>query len=171
MRKLEEYLRIGIITSPHGVHGEVKVYPTTDDMDRFLEVEDVIVESKKGREPMKIENTKYFKNMAILKLSGLSSMNDAEKYRNADILIHRSQSAPLEEGHYFIVDLIGLEVYEKDRHVGTVTDFYQTGANNIYVVTKTDGKELLLPDIPECILKVDIENGRLEVYVMPGLED
>ena len=171
MRQLEEYLRIGIITSPHGIKGEVKVFPSTDDPERFLQVKDVVVETAKGRQTMQIQGTKYFKNMVILKLSGINSMNEAELFRNADILIHRSQSAPLEEGHYFIVDLIGLEVYEKERHVGTVTDFLQTGANNVYVVTKEDGKELLLPDIPDCILKVDIEENRLEVYILPGLED
>ena len=108
--------------------------------------------------------------MVILKLSGLETMNDAEKYRNADILIHRDQS-PLEEGHYFIVDLIGLDVYEGDRHIGKVTDFLTGSANNVYVVTKEDGKELLLPDIPECILSVDLEGDRLNVHVLPGLED
>ena len=170
MREREEYLRIGVITQPHGVHGEVKVYPTTDEPERFLQVEDVIIERRGIRENHRIENTKYFKQMVILKLSGLSSMNDAEKYRNADILIHRDQS-PLEEGHYFIVDLIGLQVYDGERHVGEVTDFLQTGANNVYVVTKEDGKELLLPDIPDCILQVDLENEKLQVHVLPGLEE
>ena len=170
MREREEYLRIGVILKPHGVHGEVKVYPTTDEPERFLQVKDVIIDKGGLREDHKIENTKYFKQMVILKLSGLSSMNDAEKYRDANILIHRDQS-PLEEGHYFIVDLIGLEVYEEDRLIGEVTDFLQTGANNVYVVTKTNGKELLLPDIPDCILKVDTDEGKLFVHVLPGLED
>jgi 16S rRNA processing protein RimM len=170
MREREAFLRIGVITQPHGIRGEVKVYPTTDDPDRFLQVEDVLVERKGVREPMKIEGTKYFKQMVILKLSGISDMTQAETYRQADILIHRSQSAPLEPGHYFIVDLLGLEVYEDERHLGTVTDFLQTGANNVYVVTKEDGKELLIPDIPDCILHVDVDEGILKVRLLPGLE-
>ena len=168
----DDLLRIGVVTSPHGVHGEVKVYPTTDDLGRFSEIDTVVVENRGKQEVMDVEGVKYFKGMAIVKLSGLNSMDEAEKYRKAELLIHRSQSAPLEPGHYFIVDLIGLKAFrDTGEELGTVTDFLTTGANNVYVIEKTDGKELLVPDIPACIREVDIENGRLTVFVMPGLED
>ena len=168
----DDLLRIGIVTSPHGIRGEVKVYPTTDDLDRFLQIDTVVVDHRGTQEVMDVEDVKYFKGMAILKLSGLNSMTEAERYRKAELYIHRSQSAPLEPGHYFIVDLIGLRAYrDTGEELGTVTDFLTTGANNVYVIEKTDGKELLVPDIPLCIREVDIENGRLTVFVMPGLED
>ena len=166
-----EYLRIGVITQPHGIKGEVKVYPTTDDLDRFNQVEDVLLETKKGRTPMKIQGVKYFKGMAILKLSGINSMDEAETWRQADIMIHRSQS-PLEEGQYFIADLIGCTVYRDDDTIlGELTDVLQTGANDVFEVKRPDGKEVLLPRIPECILSIDVEARKIRAYVIPGLED
>ncbi len=169
---MDDLLRIGVVTSPHGIKGEVKVYITTDEPERFLQISDLVVDNHKEYRKMAIEDVKYFKNMVILKLSGIHDMDEAAAYRNADLLIHRSQSSPCKEGEYFIADLIGMEVVnEKGEEVGTLTDVYETGANNVYEVTKKNGKQLLLPKIPECILHVDVENKRMQVYVMPGLED
>lgn len=168
---VEEFLRIGVITQPHGVKGEVKVYPTTDDMNRFEMVDTVILETKSGPKEMKIENVKFFKGMAILKLSGIHSMDEAETYRQVDIMIHRSDS-PLEEGEYFISDLLQMDVYLEDgSHLGVLTDVYQTGANDVYEITKDNGKELLLPNIPSCILDVNVEESKMTVFVLPGLEE
>jgi len=168
----DDLLRIGVVTSPHGVHGEMKVYPTTDDLHRFQEIDTVVIENRGVKEQMDVEGVKYFKGMVILKLSGIHDMDQAEKYRKAELWIHRSQSAPLLPGHYFIADLIGLQAFrDTGEELGKVVDFLATGANNVYVIEKTDGKELLVPDIPQCIREVDIENGRLTVFVMPGLED
>ena len=169
---MEDELRIGVITSPHGVHGEVKVYPTTDDPNRFQTVGFVTVESKGQRTRMDITSVKYFKGMVILKLSGIATRDDAELFRNADLWILRSQSSPCREGEYFIADIIGMEVYtEEGQRVGTVTDVYETGANNVYEVRKEDGKELLLPVIPSCIRNVSVPEKRMTVHILPGLEE
>ena len=168
---MEEYLRIGVVTSPHGVHGEVNVYPTTDDMNRFKEAGSVFVETKRGRFPMDVEGVKYFKGMAILKLSGIGSMDEAETYRQADILIHRSQS-PEVPGKHLVCDLIGLLVYREDgSFLGKISDVLFGGANSVFSVLRDDGKEVLLPNVPACIKKVDIENGRVDAFIIPGLED
>ena len=169
---MDGLLRIGVVTSPHGVRGEVKVYPTTDDPHRFREVDSVTVTGKAGPEQMKVLSARYFKDLVILKLSGIPDRNAAETYRKAEILIRRDQSAPLKEGEYFIGDILGCTVFTEDgRQVGTVTDVLKTGANDVYQVEKEDGSELLLPKIPECILNVDPEKKRMTVYILPGLED
>lgn len=167
-----EYLRIGVVTKPHGVKGEVSVYPTTDDLDRFSQIATLISEKNGIRTEHKVEGVKFFKGTAILKLSGVEDMDSAEKLRSADLWIHRSQSSPCKEGEYFVADLLEMEVLREDgTKVGVVRDVMTGGANPVIVVEKADGKELLLPKIPSCILNVDVENQKMIVYVLPGLED
>ena len=168
----KDYLRVGVITSPHGIKGEVNVYPTTDEPDRFSQISDLFTEKNGQSEKRTVEGVKFFKGMVILKLSGIDSIDDAEKMRSADLYIHRSQSSPCKEGEYFVCDLLDLDVVDLEgQTVGTVKDVLTTGANPVIVIQKPDGKELLLPKIPVCIREVDLENGKMTVFVMPGLED
>ena len=173
-----EYLRVGIVTEPHGVRGEFKVFPTTDDVTRFESYREVIIErtgktpeESGGTEVRPIESVKYQKDRVILKVGGISSRDDAEILRKAELFVHRSQSTPPKEGEYFTADLFGLSVVtEEGETVGFVEDVLKTGANDVFVVRKPDGKELLLPNIPDCIRKVDLDAGVMTVYLMPGLE-
>lgn len=168
---MEQMLRVGIITSTHGVRGEVKVFPTTDDAKRFKTLKKVILD---GREPLElsIEQVKFFKNMVILKFKGYDNINDVETWRQRDLLITRDQAVELKEDEYFITDLIGLTVVNEEEAVlGRVKDVLETGANDVYVVELTGGKELLLPAIKDCILNVDLEGGRMKVHVLDGLMD
>ena len=167
-----EFLRIGVVTSPHGVRGEVRVYPTTDELSRFSEVGTLLLEKEGVRSLRTIESVKQLKGMVALKLSGIDSVEEAEKIRNADLLIRRDQSSPLKEGQYFIGDLLDLlAVREDGTEVGTVEDVLKTGANSVLVIKKKDGKELLLPVIPDCVLSVDSDEGIMTIHVLPGLED
>lgn len=167
----EEYLRIGVITSPHGIRGEVNVYPTTDDVRRFSQVKSVTVDRQGKLLRMDITGVKQFKGMVILGLSGILDRNEAELYRNAEVLIYKSES-PKEEGRYLVCDLLGMTVYdEQGNEIGEISDVLFTGANSIYEVQRPGKKDLLLPAIPDCIRKVDVENKRMTVYVLPGLED
>ncbi|MBQ4002028.1 MAG: 16S rRNA processing protein RimM [Lachnospiraceae bacterium] len=167
-----EFLRIGVVTSPHGVRGEVRVYPTTDEISRFSEVGTLLLEKEGVRSLRTIESVKQLKGMVALKLSGIDSVEEAEKIRNADLLIRRDQSSPLKEGQYFIGDLLDLlAVREDGTEVGTVEDVLKTGANSVLVIKKKDGKELLLPVIPDCVLSVDSDEGIMTIHVLPGLED
>ena len=168
---MEQMLRVGVITSTHGVRGEVKVFPTTDDAKRFKTLKKVILD---GREPLElsIEQVKFFKNMVILKFKGYDNINDVETWRQRDLLITRDQAVELKEDEYFITDLICLTVVNEEEVVlGRVKDVLETGANDVYVVELTGGKELLLPAIKDCILNVDLEGGRMKVHVLDGLMD
>ena len=167
----EEYLRIGVITSPHGIRGEVNVYPTTDDIRRFSQVKSVTVDRKGSLTRMDITGVKQQKGMIILGLSGITDRTEAEGYRQADILIYKHES-PKEEGRYLVCDLIGMRVFTGEgEEVGVINDVLFTGANSIYQVERPGKKELLLPAIPDCIKAVDVENKRMTVEILPGLED
>jgi 16S rRNA processing protein RimM len=170
-----EEFQVGIITSTHGLKGEVKVFPTTDNPERFLDLEEVTLEKGKIRRKAKIRSVKFFKKLVILGFEGMDRIEDVERLRGTSILIDRKDALPLEEGEYYIPDLIGLRVVtregEEDRPVGILRDVLMTGANDVYVVEKTDGGELLIPVIEQCIKEVNLEEGFVRVWIMPGLED
>ena len=169
---MEEMLRVGVISSTHGVRGEVKVYPTTDDPERFLDLDEVTLDAGREQIVLEIQNVKFFKNMVILKFKGYDNINDIEKYKGRDLLIHRDQAVELEEDEYFVTDLIGLKVEAEDGTVlGELKEVMPTGANDVYIVRQENGKELLLPAIKDCILDVDLEQGIMKIHVMDGLLD
>ena len=169
---MEDLLQVGIITSTHGVRGEVKVYPTTDDPRRFRRLKEVVLDTGKEKMNLEIEGVKFFKQFVILKFKGLDNINDIEKYRQKSLYVTRKNAVRLQRDEYFIVDLIGLKVQDEDgKELGTVKDVIETGANDVYEVEMADGKSLLLPAIKQCILNVDVENGTMQVYVLEGLLD
>ena len=169
---MENLLRVGVITSTHGVRGEVKVFPTTDDMNRFKKLKTVILDTKKGHKTLNVESVKFFKNMVILKFKGYDNINDVEMWRQMDLLITRDQAVKLNPDENFIVDLIGLTVMtDEGEKLGVMKDVLQTGANDVYIVKMADGKEVLLPAIKDCILNVDLEKGEMLVHVLDGLLD
>ena len=169
---MEDTLRVGVITSTHGVKGEVKVFPTTDDAGRVKQLKEVLLDTGKERIPMEIQQVKFFKNMVILKFKGFDSINDIEIYKGKDLLVTRDHAVKLGPDENFIVDLIGLKVMtDEGEELGTLTDVIQTGANDVYEVTMENKKTLLLPAIKQCILNVDLEEGKVLVHVMDGLMD
>ncbi len=168
--KMEEMLRVGVISSTHGVRGEVKVYPTTDDPERFLDLAQVTLDTGREQITLEIQNVKFFKNMVILKFKGYDNINDIEKYKGKDLLIHRDQAVKLKEDEYFVTDLMGLKVVAEEGTVlGILKEVIPTGANDVYVVQPENGKELLLPAIKDCILNVDLEKGIMTIHLMDGL--
>ncbi len=169
---MENLLRVGVITSTHGVRGEVKVFPTTDDMNRFKKLKTVILDTGKEHKTLNVESVKFFKNMVILKFKGFDNINDVEMWRQKDLLITRDQAVKLSPDENFIVDLIGLTVMtDGGEKLGVMQDVLQTGANDVYIVKTDSGKEVLLPAIKDCILKVDLEKGEMLVHVLDGLLD
>lgn len=169
---MEEILQVGIITSTHGVRGEVKVFPTTDDVKRFKKLKNVILDTGREKLELEIEGVKFFKQFAILKFKGLDSINDVEKYRQKSLYVTRDNAVRLKRDEYFIADLIDLKVIdENDEEIGVMTDVMQTGANDVYVIKMNDGRELLLPAIKECVLKVDVDAGFIRIHIMEGLLD
>ena len=169
---MEDLLQVGIITSTHGVRGEVKVYPTTDDPRRFRRLKEVVLDTGREKLNLEIEGVKFFKQFVILKFKGLDNINDIEKYRQKSLYVTRKNAVRLQRDEYFISDLIGLKVQDEDgTELGTVKDGIETGANDVYEVEMADGRSLLLPAIKQCILNVDVENGMMQVHVLEGLLD
>jgi 16S rRNA processing protein RimM len=169
---MEEMLRVGVISSTHGVRGEVKVFPTTDDVNRFKKLKTVILDLGREQKILNIESVKFFKNMVILKFKEFNDINEIEKYKGKDLLIRREQAVKLGPDENFIVDLIGLKVVtDEGKEFGTVTDVLQTGANDVYVIQTQEGKEYLFPAIKQCILDVDLDAQVMTVHIMEGLLD
>ena len=176
---MEQFLRIGVITTSHGLNGEVKVFPTTESPQRFREVRRVLIKTPKGTIETEITAARSFKNLAIVKFAAFDDVEQVKNLHNAEIYIYREDGQKLEEGEYYIADLIGCTVVTVDgENIGVVKDVLQTGANDVYVVDTTGAgvqglssknSELLLPVIPDCIRNVDIEKGVITVFLMPGL--
>ena len=167
---MENMLRVGVITSAHGIKGEVKVFPTTDDAKRFKELKEVILDTGKEHIPMEIEHVKFFKNMVILKFRGYDNINEIEKYKSRDLLITRDQAVDLEPDEYFITDLIGLTVVsDQGAELGTLKDVLETGANDVYVMQTEAFGEVLVPAIKDCIKAVDVEQGTMTIHLLEGL--
>lgn len=169
---MEQLLRVGVITSTHGIRGEVKVFPTTDDPKRFDFLKEVIVDMKREQPVLEIQGVKYFKQFVILKFKGYDNIDDIQQFVKKDLLVTRENAVPLEEGEFFICDLVGLKVIDDTgAEIGTLKDIMQTGANDVYVVEMNDGREVLFPSIPECILEKNPLEGYIKVHILNGLLD
>ncbi|MCR5108421.1 MAG: ribosome maturation factor RimM [Lachnospiraceae bacterium] len=169
---MEDLLQVGVISSSHGVKGEVKVFPTTDDKGRFKKLKYVLADFKDGMKKREIESVKFFKQMVILKFKDINDRDAADRLRGISLLVDRENAVELEEDEYFIADLIGMNVYDDhDKEIGELYDVLSTGANDVYVVRKKDGKEILLPAIKECILSIDVRSMRMQVKIPEGLEE
>ncbi len=169
---MEDILRVGVITTTHGLRGEVKVFPTTDDPKRFKKLKEVLLDTGKERRKLQVESVRFQKNLVILKFKEFDSINDVEQYKKCDLYVSRKNAVKLEENENFIVDLIGLHVVLEDgTEFGIMKDVLQTGANDVYIVEMLDGREVLLPAIPECILDVDLDSETMTIHLMKGLLD
>lgn len=167
---MEDKLRVGVIASTHGIKGEVKVFPTTNDLNRFKSLKNVWMDTGKEELELEIEGVKFFKKFAILKFKGIDNINDIEKYKGRDLYVSRENAQRLRRNEYYIVDLIGINVWEEDgRYLGVLKDVIETGANDVYAVDMEDGRELLIPAIKQCILEVDIEGKKMVVHLLEGL--
>lgn len=167
---MEDLLKVGVITTTHGVRGEIKVFPTTDDAERFLELEYVLLDTGRELRRLDIKNVRFFKNLVILKFDGIDNINDIEKYKGKDLWIPREEAQELGEDEYYIADLQGLNVVLEDgTGFGTLRDVMETGANDVYIIDSNEHGEVLLPAIKECILDVDLEKNTMTVHLMKGL--
>lgn len=169
---MEQVFQVGIISSTHGVRGEVKVFPTTDDMKRFKKLKEVLLDTGKETLTLEIEGVKFFKQFVILKFKGYDNIDDIEKYRGKSLFVTRENAVKLQKDEYFIADLIGLKVVNEDgSFTGVLKDVMETGANDVYIVESADGKEVLIPAIKDCILQVDFQKEQVLVHLLDGLLD
>lgn len=169
---MEDFFQVGIITATHGVKGEVKIFPTTDDPKRFKRLKEVLLDTGKERKKLEIEGVKFFKKFVILKFKGLDSINDVERYRRCSLLVDREHAVRLGRNEYFIADLEGLQVRDEDgTPIGVLKSVMETGANDVYEIELSDGRQLLLPAIQQCVLEVDVETGFIRIHILKGLLD
>lgn len=169
---MEDLYQVGAITQTHGIRGEVKVFPMTDDISRFKNMKDLILDAGKEQIKLEVTSARAQKNLVILKFKGYDDINQVEKYKGCGLYVTRENRVKCEKDEYFIADLMDVKVVdEADRILGTIADVLTTGANDVYVVKDGTGKEILLPAIKECILNVDLKNGIIKVHIMDGLLD
>lgn len=171
---MEDMLRIGVVTTTHGLRGEVKVFPTTDDVKRYKKTDEVILITKNGNLTLHIESARFFKNIVIVKFKEFNIIDEVEGFRKCDIMVTRENALPLKEGEYYFCDVIGCKVLDADdgdAEIGEVTDVIETGANNVFAIRTVEGKEVLFPVIPECIKAVNTEEKIVQAHVMNGLMD
>ena len=172
MKSVDDMLRIGVVTRPHGLRGEVKVFPTTSDPERFKSCDLVFLVTKKEVLELHVESVKYFKKQVILKFKEFSKVEDVEAFHQCDLMVDREDAIELGEGEYFLYDAIGCRVVsDEGAEIGEIKDVLETGANPVFVIKTDAGKEVLFPVIDECILSVDTEKMEAVAHVMPGLMD
>ena len=167
---MEQFLQVGVIASTHGLRGEVKVFPTTNDAHRFKDLKKVILDTGTEQLPLEIQGVKFFKQFVIVKFKGIDNINEIEKYKGKSLLVTREDAVPLAEDEYFIADLIGLKVETDDGMNGVLKDVIETGANEVYVVDfEEHDKEVLIPAIKQCILDVNMDARIMKVHLLEGL--
>lgn len=167
---MNDLLQVGAISSTHGIRGEVKVFPTTDDVKRFKKLKEVILDTGSGHLNLEIEGVKFFKQFAILKFKGIDNINDIEKYKGKPLLVTRENAVKLQKGEFFIADMIGMAVVTEDGTTfGTLDDVLQTGANDVYEINTQEHGIVLVPAIKECILNVDMKERVITIHLMDGL--
>lgn len=168
---MEDLFRVGVIANTHGIRGEVKVFPTTENPKRFEWLKEVLLDTGKEKLPLEITQVRFFKNLVILKFKGIDNINEIEKYKGKDLYVTRENAIPLEEDEYYIADILGAVVNtEEGKEFGVLKDVLETGANLVYVV-EHEGKEVLLPVIPDCIKEINTEEKKVVVHILPGLLD
>lgn len=169
---MENLLQVGAILDTHGLRGEVKVFPTTDDPSRYDDLEEVELLTKEGNYlHLEIERVRYFKNLVIVKFKNYDHINDIEQYKKCNLYVTRENAVELEEDEYFVADLIGLTAKtDEGEELGQIKDVLTTGANDVYVIDTKEG-ELLVPAIHDCVQEVDLEAGVMTLHLLPGLRD
>ena len=167
---MQEYLEVGQIVNTNGLKGLLKINPFTDDITRFERLKTIFIEHKKELLEFEIESVRYQKKQVLLKLKGIDTIEEAEKYREDYLKINRNKEEKLPEDTYYIVDLIGLDIYtENGELLGKLDDIFSTGSNDVYVVKNGEGKQILLPAISDVIKNIDLEQKKIVVNLIEGL--
>ncbi|MFZ5352591.1 MAG: ribosome maturation factor RimM [Bacillota bacterium] len=167
---MENYLSIGQIINTHGVKGEVKVFPLTNDVNRFKKLKEVYIEKNDALQKYTVISSKLLKNTVVLKLESIDTVEAAEKLKEQYIKVDRKNAVKLPKDSYFICDLLGLSVIDMDGvHLGSIKDIIQTGSNDVYIVKPENGKEILIPALKSVVKEINIEEGKIIVELPEGL--
>ena len=169
----DDLFRVGVVCGTHGIKGDIKVLPTTEDPKRFLDLKDVLLgddERQKSLISVTVKGVRFFKNIVIVSLKEFNNINDVERFKGLGMYVTRENAIPLEEGEYYVKDMIGLKVVtDEGETLGTLKNIIETGANDVYQIAMEGGKDLLVPMIPDCSRGVDLEAGTLTVHLLKGL--
>lgn len=164
-----ESILIGKIVNTHGIKGEVKVYPYTDDIDNLSKIKEVYFDEKLN-DKHKVKSCKIQKNMLIIKLEGINIVEEAAKLKDTNLYIIKEDISDIEDT-YYVEDLIGMDVIdEKEQVIGTITYVFNTGANDVYEIKSSDNKEIYIPAIKDVVKKVDVKNKKMYIEMMEGLQ-
>lgn len=166
---MEQFLQVGVISSTHGIRGEVKVFPTTDDPVRFKKLKNVLLDTGREQLELEVQSVKFFKQFVIVKFKSIDNINDIEMYKGKRLLIPREDAVALGKDEYYIADLIGMEVFTEEGRFGVLKDVMETGANEVYIIASDEHGEVLVPAIRQCILDVDIKEKKMKIHLMEGL--
>lgn len=165
-----EYLKIGQIINTHGVRGEVKVYPLTDNEKRFSKLKQVFIKNGEDFIKVDVQGVKYSNGLVILKLANISTMDEAQKYKNEYLYVNRENAVSLPKDSYFIADLINLEIFtEEGESLGRLISVFSTGSNDVYEIRQESGKTFLIPAIKDVVKVVDLEGGKMIIKLLEGL--
>lgn len=165
-----QYLKVGQIINTHGVNGELKIYPLTDDIKRFKKLKHVFIKSDNNYIEYDILSVKFINQLVIIKLSGIDDMDKALELKKEYLYIDRKNAVKLPEDSYFIADLIGMDVITQEGVViGSIASVFSTGSNDVYEIKDNTGKSFLIPAIKDVIKKVEIENKRMYINLLEGL--
>ena len=165
-----DYFEIGHIDNTHALRGEMKVRSYSSSPKRFEELKSVLVDVRGNYEEYEIESVRYQKDIVLLKLKGIDSIEQAEKLKGFSIYIKRENAQKLNDGEYYIADLLGSEVYEEDTLLGTLEDIFSAGAADVYVIKRKGKDDLLLPALKSVILETDVANKKIRVKIPEGLK-
>ena len=169
---MTDRFQVGVIASTHGLQGEVNVFPTTEDPSRFKKLKQVVLHTQRGEELLlDVVSARFFKKFVIVKFKQFNNINEVEKFRGCELTIDRKDAIKLQPGEYYCADLIGLSIVDEDgSELGILTEILQTGANDVYEMTRKDsGEKVYIPAIRDCIKEIDPEGGRIVIHVMDGL--
>lgn len=168
-----EYFEIGKIVNTQGVNGDVRVLPTTDEPDRFLNLESVLVDNGKNKTPYHIEKVWFHKQFVIIKFKEILDMTAGERLKGTSIKIDRKDALPLQQDEYYISDLYDMQVYtDENKYIGIIKDILFTAANDVYVIENPDTKKnILIPAIKQCVLSVSVKGNKMVVHMMEGLDE
>lgn len=169
---MTDRFQVGVIASTHGLKGEVNVFPTTEDPERFKKLKKVTLTTLRGENlELDIESARFFKKFVIVKFKQFNDINEVEKFRSCELTIDRKDALKLQPGEYYCADLIGLDVVDEDgKLLGKISDILQTGANDVYEMIREDNSDkVYIPAIKDCIRDIDLEECRIVIHVMDGL--
>lgn len=168
---MTDYIQIGKIINTHGHKGGLKIYPLTDDAKRFYELKRVYIRHNDDYIVYTVSKVQLHKNVVLLTLMEITDMNAAERLKGLYLEIPKEEARPLPADSYYIFELIGLDVYEGEQYLGKLCEVLKPGSNDVYVVKTPENKEIYLPALKSVVTLIDLEHGRMEVKIPPGLLD